>query len=132
MNAKKMFQSHFQAMRDAHSEAMDAYDQNSVAHSFHKKGMAACAASLEVCSKAAGMDDDLNKLMPLPEGLSVLTPTPPGIRMVPRAGQQPIPECNDLRHSGRRLGADDPIGLGQAQRVREGPHQASVDEVPSR
>jgi hypothetical protein len=46
----------------------------------------ACA---EECSKA--MDSaDLNKLSPLPDGLSVVAPDRPNIRAVPRAGQPEI------------------------------------------
>lgn len=45
----------------------------------------------EKCAKA-DCGDDLNKLAPLPDGLSIVTPTAPAssLRAVPRAGQKEI------------------------------------------
>src|SRR5829696_10553995 len=53
-------------------------------------------------------------------------------RVIACLGQQPITEQGDLGEHGRRLGAYDPITLGQRQSGREWPHEAPVDEIPSR
>jgi hypothetical protein len=44
-------------------------------------------------------------------------------------GQQPVTKCHDLRQRAHRFGADDPVGVGQAQRDAEWPYQASIDQI---
>ena len=44
-------------------------------------------------------------------------------------GQQPVAKCRDLRECRRSLGADDPIGLGEAQGLSERPNEPPTDEV---
>ena len=71
---------------------------------FHKTGMTAHTAFGETCvecakdsgamlmsRKAAGMGDDLDALMPLPDGLSTLAPDPRLVRAVPRYGMREVP-----------------------------------------
>lgn len=58
---------------------------------------------MEECSKAA--DGDLNKLVPTQ--VSAITPDRPGIRAVPRAGQQPIPERPNVPEAFEHLAAID-------------------------
>ena len=91
MTIKKALLEHFTTAHDAHAQAMDGETEGTRSHTFHKTMKESCGNVLAACSKAAGFDDDLNKLMPLPEGLSTITPTHPGVRAVPRAGQQPLP-----------------------------------------
>lgn len=58
-----------------------------------------CCKALSATGKAAGFGDvDLDALMPMPEGLSRVTPTSPGVTAVPRAGMRelPTPEQNPL------------------------------------
>src|SRR4051812_33958438 len=47
-------------------------------------------------------------------------------------GQQPVPECRDFGEHRPRLGADDPVGLGQSQSNGERSYETTVDEVPRR
>jgi hypothetical protein len=86
---------HHRAMVSCHQSAMS---KEAVAgdpmHEFHKSAAAAHETAAtqhdemcNECSKAA--DGDLNKIVP--DGVSKVTPNAPGIRMVPRAGQQVPP-----------------------------------------
>jgi hypothetical protein len=66
----------FATQSEAHTAAAENY-------------MGLCKALQESRKAALSSDDDL---LPLPAGLSTLTPTKPGVFAVPRAGQQPLPE----------------------------------------
>jgi hypothetical protein len=56
---------------------------------FHKAAAAVHDEFAEACAKAAS--DDLNKIQPLPQGLSYVAPTHTA---VPRAGQKPIAKAD--------------------------------------
>ncbi len=61
---------------------------------FHKAAAAVHDAFKEACAKAAS--DDLNKIQPLPHGLSRVTPDNPNVRAIPRYGQKPVAKADDL------------------------------------
>jgi hypothetical protein len=97
---KKFFTStaeHHIAMAKAHQLAMDGCEEGDGQHEFHKSAMAshaaqgeACCECAKACSKAA--DSDFEKLVPM--NISRVTPTPPGITAVPRAGSRPMPTAS--------------------------------------
>jgi hypothetical protein len=60
-------------------------------HAAYAEHCIKCAKAVSDSHKAAGMGDELDTLAPMPEGLSRVTPTKPGVFAVPRAGMQPLP-----------------------------------------
>jgi hypothetical protein len=89
--------SHHVEMAKAHQFAMDGSDEGDSQHEFHKAAatshMAAgetCVACAKACETSRKVDGG-DELEPLPKGFSKTAPTPPNIRAVPRAGQQPLP-----------------------------------------
>jgi hypothetical protein len=108
MNVKEHFaksQAQHQALSDAHNDLGDACE---------KEGLESCAKAARVCAKVHGeraahykamagdaaekaIADELNKGRAAlePTRVSGVTPTPPGITAVPRAGQKPLEKTVD-------------------------------------
>ena len=90
---------HHTMMARLHKDAMEKSDMESGSGFDHAKASDAHASMAEYHCECAKADmGDLEKafgirgdgLEPMPEGLSVITPNAPGVRMVPRAGQREI------------------------------------------
>jgi hypothetical protein len=100
---------HHAEMSKADAAMMDEYEEGTPHHSYHKTRMekhqmeaaewtatgeecAACAKSCSATGKAMGLDNSLDELMPMPDGLSVVTSdVPVSIRAVGRAGMRDLP-----------------------------------------
>ena len=95
---KKFFTSaatHHTAMAALAQSAMGGCEEDSDQHTLHKTAMEShishaqcCTECAKACTKADG--DELDKLAPT--AISRVTPTPPHLKMVPRAGMQPVPD----------------------------------------
>ena len=95
----KAASSFHRTMTKCHGDAMGKAVAGNSEHDFHKAAAAAHEQAAdqhdqmcEECSKA--IVADLNKLVPT--NVSAVTPTPPGVRAVPRAGQRPIEEAKPV------------------------------------
>ncbi len=91
---KKFFTSaatHHTAMAKLAATAMNGCEEDSDERTMHKSAMDSHISHAECCAECAKACDkadssDFEKL--IPSAVSRVTPTAPGIRMVPRAGQQ--------------------------------------------
>jgi hypothetical protein len=86
---------HHRSMSKLHGDAMGKAVDGNPEHQFHKGAAAAHSAAADshdemcqACHKATA--DSLNKMVPTQ--VSAVTPTPPGVRAVPRFGQREVPE----------------------------------------
>jgi hypothetical protein len=93
--AHEVLAEHHRRMSKIHGAAMGKAVAGDPTHEFHKAAVAAHNTAAEnhdsmcdACAKAIG--DELDKLVPT--NVSGVTPTAPGIRAVPRAGQRQDPE----------------------------------------
>jgi hypothetical protein len=75
-----------------YANASNEYATQSEAHTaIAKSCLDACKALKESKKAAMGGDFDLDELMPMPDGLSRVTPTSPHVRAVLRPGQRELP-----------------------------------------
>ncbi len=89
----KLSHAHHEQRISAHKEAMDGEHKDSARHAFHKASIAH-HEPLRDFHKAAmekAVSDDLGKADLTPTNISAVTPEKPGIRAIPRYGQQ-LPE----------------------------------------
>lgn len=102
------------AMAKAHEGMMDAEEDGSDGHTFHKSAMTAHATMGEesvACCKACSKADAADGLEKITMEVSGIAPPPPSVRMVPRYGQQPLPTANEnpifAEVFGSELGSDE-------------------------
>jgi len=86
----KLYHAHHDQRISDHEEAMDAEEKGSSRHAFHKRSIARHETLRDYHAAEMGKAtaDELNKSDLVPTNVSALTPDKPGVRAIPRYGQQ--------------------------------------------